>query len=238
MKDPEAPLPQLAPDGKVDHTSHICKQGQTFDMTDSDRCKVADGLHSPLLCKTQQVLVHNLFSWTRHKGTGWCEGGLTMRSTKGFLMRTSGGRVGKEEGELEKEAELAKERELALHDSGRHLDRLGWAELGLGGLEGLVGGRAWELARAIADGRPRKEELETMLCMRLGTLALLAVTSWPASHPQPLQTLLCTDRQCCHEQALQARHVGSEGGICNKSWTSVMSGIIIELMASLCWLMN
>ena len=50
-----------------------------------------------------------------------------MRSTKGFLMRASGGRVGSEgeDGELEMDAELAKERELARHDRGRHLR--GWA---------------------------------------------------------------------------------------------------------------
>ncbi|KAL3133274.1 hypothetical protein ABBQ38_007155 [Trebouxia sp. C0009 RCD-2024] len=102
-----------------------------------------------------------------------------MRSTKGFRIRASGGRAGKEEdeGELEMDAELARERELARHDIGRHLERLGRGE---GPLEGVPGGRAWELARDRAVGRPRNEELETMLCMRLGTLALLAVVSWPA----------------------------------------------------------
>lgn len=97
----------------------------------------------------------------------------TMRSTKGFLMRASGGRVGNEgeDGELEMDAELAKDRELARHDRGRHLERLGWGERAVVG--GLVGPRAWELARDMAAGRPRKEELETMLCIRLGTLALL-----------------------------------------------------------------
>ena len=97
---------------------------------------------------------------------------LTMRSTNGFLMRASGGKVGNEgeDGELEMDAELAKERELARHDSGRHLERLGWGE---GALGGLRGGKAWELARDMTAGKPRKEELDTMLCMRLGTLALL-----------------------------------------------------------------
>ena len=100
-------------------------------------------------------------------------GGPTMRSTKGFLMRASGGSVGSEgeDGELEMEAELARERELARHDRGRHLERFSWGEGAVGGLEGA---RAWELARDMAAGRPRKEELDTMLCMRLGTLALLA----------------------------------------------------------------
>ena len=99
--------------------------------------------------------------------------GLTIRSTKGFLMRASGGRVGSEgeEGELEMDAELAKDRELARHDRGRHLERLGWGEGAVVG--GLAGPRAWELARDMTAGRPRKEELETMLCIRLGTLALL-----------------------------------------------------------------
>ena len=97
----------------------------------------------------------------------------TMRSTKGFLMRASGGRVGNEgeDGELEMDAELAKERELARHDRDRHLERLGWGEGAVVG--GFMGPRAWELARDMAAGRPRKEELETMLCIRLGTLALL-----------------------------------------------------------------
>lgn len=113
----------------------------------------------------------------------WADGGdspvaqLTMRSTKGFRMRASGGRAGNEEddGELEMDAELAKERELARHDSGRHLERLGWGE---GPLEGVAGGgRAWELARDMAVGRPKKEEVDTMLCMRLGTLALLPAVS-------------------------------------------------------------
>lgn len=97
-----------------------------------------------------------------------------MRSTKGFLMRASGGRVGSkgEDGELEMEAELARERELARHDRGRHFERFSWGEGAVGGLEGP---RAWELACDMAAGRPRKEELDTMLCMRLGTLALLAL---------------------------------------------------------------
>lgn len=97
---------------------------------------------------------------------------FTMRSTKGFLMRASGGRFGREgeEGELEMDAELARERELVRQASDRHLEALGW------GWVGLAGGRAWELARDI-DGKPRKEELETMLFMRLGRLALLAVDS-------------------------------------------------------------
>ena len=96
--------------------------------------------------------------------------GLTMRSTKGFLMRASGGRVGSEgeDGELEMDAELAKERELARHDRGRHLERLGWGEGAVVG--GLMGPRAWELVRDMAAGRPRKEEVDTMLCIRLGTL--------------------------------------------------------------------
>lgn len=100
---------------------------------------------------------------------------LTMRSTKGFRMRASGGRAGKEEdeGELGMDAELARERELARHDIGRHLEMLGWGE---GPLGGVPGGRAWELARDMA-ARPRNEEVETMLCMRLGTLALLAGAS-------------------------------------------------------------
>ena len=104
-----------------------------------------------------------------------------MRSTKGFLMRASAGRAGNEEedGELEKDAELARERELARHDSGRHLERLGWAE---GGLGGLLGPRAWEFARDIAVGKPKKEEFETMLCMRLGTLPPLPALTSPATH--------------------------------------------------------
>ena len=76
-----------------------------------------------------------------------------------------------EDGELEMDAELAKDRELARHDRGRHFKRLGWGEGAV--VEALAGARAWELARDMAAGRPRKEELETMLCIRLGTLALL-----------------------------------------------------------------
>jgi hypothetical protein len=98
-----------------------------------------------------------------------------MRSTKGFLVRASGGRFGKEgeEGELEKDTELASERELVRQARDRHLEALGWGWLGW--VE-VLGGRAWELARDIdrEEGNPRKEELETMLCTRLGTLALLA----------------------------------------------------------------
>ena len=87
-------------------------------------------------------------------------------------MRASGGRVGSggEDGELHIDAELAEERELARHDRGRHLERLGWGEGAVVG--GLLDARAWELARDMAAGRPRKEELEPMLCIRLGTLAL------------------------------------------------------------------
>ena len=105
-------------------------------------------------------------------------GKLTMRSTKGFLVRASGGRFGKEgeEGELEIDAELASERELVRQARDRHLEALGWGWLGW--VE-VLGARAWELARDIDrdEGNPRKEELETMLCMRLGTLALLAEDS-------------------------------------------------------------
>ena len=107
-----------------------------------------------------------------------------MRSTKGFLMRASGGTLGKEgeEGEPETDAELASERELLRQARERHLEELAWGWLGL---EGLGGGSAWELVRGKVDGRPRKEELETMLCMRLGTLALLAAHIPPAHHTHP-----------------------------------------------------
>ena len=110
--------------------------------------------------------------------------GLTMRSTKGFLIRASGGTLGKEgeEGEPETDAELASERELLRQARERHLEELAWGWLGL---EGLGGGSAWELVRDKVDGRPRKEELETMLCMRLGTLALLPVHTPPAHHTHP-----------------------------------------------------
>ncbi len=55
-----------------------------------------------------------------------------MRSTKGFLVRASGGRFGKEgeEGELEKDTELASERELVRQARDRHLEALGWGWLG------------------------------------------------------------------------------------------------------------
>ncbi len=56
------------------------------------------------------------------------ESSRTMRSTNGFLVRASGGRVGKEgeDGELDIDAELASDLELVRHARERHLEALGW----------------------------------------------------------------------------------------------------------------
>ena len=78
-----------------------------------------------------------------------------------------------EEGELEAEAELARDLELVRHARLRHFDEGG----GTGAWLWLWGVRAWEPARDKVDGTPRKEELEAMLCMRLGTLALFELDS-------------------------------------------------------------
>ena len=50
--------------------------------------------------------------WQKVRDGKSVAGKLTMRSTKGFLVRASGGRYGKEgeEGELEKDSELARKR--------------------------------------------------------------------------------------------------------------------------------
>ena len=78
-----------------------------------------------------------------------------------------------EDGELEMEAELAREREVVRQPRERHLEELGWGPW----LGWVRGGRAWELPcdsdRGEGSPPPSKEELDTMLCMRLGTLALL-----------------------------------------------------------------
>lgn len=109
---------------------------------------------------------------------------LTMRSTKGFLVTTSGGRPRDEgeEGELEADAELASDLELVRHVKGRHLEwpwswpcpwSWPWGCSNPWDWDPEGGGRAWEAALDMM--RKEGEEEEAMLCMRLGTLTLLAL---------------------------------------------------------------